>query len=292
MLPNPLITFNIGNTPVSIYMYGVMIAVGIIIALFPVLFGYSKKLGVNQSFTDFVYYNAMVAIALGFGSAALFQATYNYIEDPSAGFSFDGGITFLGGLIGGVAVFLLGYAIFRKRLKGRLIDSLSIIPCSILVGHAFGRVGCFFAGCCYGKPTDSFLGVVFPGHTQAVHPTQLYEAAFLFIMFAVCSFMLFKYSFKHNMSVYLIGYGIFRFSIEFLRDDDRGELVSGITPSQFWSLLMIAAGIGLVFLVNYLSAKRAAELNSLALAEGEMTEETVDEIAEESTEESTEETEE
>ena len=57
------------------------------------------------------------------------------------------------------------------------------------------------------------------------------------------------------MSVYLIAYDIFRFFIEFLRDDDRGSLIGGISPSQFWSLLMVAAGVGVFFLVRYLYKK-------------------------------------
>jgi phosphatidylglycerol:prolipoprotein diacylglycerol transferase len=269
-------------------MYGVMIALGIIIALFPVLYGYSKKLKINEKLTDFIYYNAIVSIGLGFGSAALFQATYEYIENPAAGFNLGAGITFLGGLIGGIVVFMTGYAIFRNKLGIRLIDSLSLIPCAILIGHSFGRVGCFFAGCCYGKPTDSFIGVLFPGHTVPVHPTQLYEASFLLIMFIVCSVLLLKFKFRHNMSVYLVGYGIFRFLLEFVRDDDRGQLVAGISPSQFWSLLMIVAGVALIFLVNYLWEKREAEL---LIGEGaeESTEESAEETAEESTEETAEE---
>ena len=266
MLPNPIIEFNIGTLPIKIHMYGLMIAVGLICA-FWVLFSYSKKKGIDPSFTDFVYYNAIVAIALGFGSAALFQATYDFIENPSAGFNIGGGITFIGGLIGGVVAFLAGYAIFRKKLKGRLVDSLSIIPCCILIGHAFGRVGCFFAGCCHGKPTDAFCGVAFPAYTGnvKVHPTQLYEALFLFLMFAVCTYLLFRFNFRHNMSVYLVSYGLFRFLIEFVRDDERGELVAGITPSQFWSLLMILFGVGLVFLMDYLTEKRAAQLAAVAV---------------------------
>ncbi len=284
MLPNPIIEFNIGTLPIKIHMYGLMIAVGLI-CVFWVLFSYSKKRGIDPSFTDFVYYNAIVAIALGFGSAALFQATYDFIEDPSAGFQIGGGITFIGGLIGGVVAFLVGYAIFRKRLKGRLVDSLSIIPCCILIGHAFGRVGCFFAGCCHGKPTDAFCGVAFPGYTGSVkvHPTQLYEALFLFLMFAICTYLLFKFNFKHNMSVYLVSYGLFRFFIEFVRDDERGELVAGITPSQFWSILMILAGVGLVFLMDHLTEKRAAELAAVAVNDAPSTEETDDAETAEST---------
>ena len=251
-------------------MYGLMIAVGIL-ACFWVLFRFGKKRKIEERFIDFVFYNAIVAIALGFGSAALFQATYNYIENPSAGFNFDSGITFIGGLIGGIASFLVGYAIFRKRYKARLVDIISIAPCCILIAHAFGRVGCFFAGCCYGKPTDSFLGVQFPGLPHKVHATQLYEAIFLFALFTLCYLLYWKKNFKHNLSLYLVAYGIFRFLIEFLRGDDRGQLLGVISPSQFWSILMVVAGVGVYFLLEWLFKKREAEL-ALAAEEAPKTE--------------------
>ena len=258
------------------HMYGLMIAVGIL-ACFGVFFQFGKKRKIEEGFVDFVFYNAIVAIVLGFGSAALFQATYNYIENPSAGFNFDGGITFIGGLIGGIASFLIGYAIFRKKYKARVVDIVSIAPCCILIAHAFGRVGCFFAGCCYGKETDCFLGVHFPGVPGKVHPTQLYEAIFLFALFAVCYLLYWKKNFKHNLSLYLIVYGIFRFLIEFLRGDDRGQLLGGISPSQFWSILMVVAGVGVYFLLKWLFQKREAELAEIEKAE---TAETIEESKE------------
>lgn len=236
------------------YLYGLMIAVGIL-ACFGVIFWYGKKKKIEEKFIDFIFYNAIFAIAFGFLSAALFQATYNYIQNPEDGFDLGGGITFIGGLIGGVVSFLAVYFIFRKRYKTRLYEVLSMIPCAILIAHAFGRVGCFFAGCCYGKPTDSFLGVQFPDLDVPVHPTQLYEAAFLFLLFAVCFYLVMKKDFKHNMSVYLIAYGIFRFCIEFLRDDARGKFIGPISPSQFWSVLMVVAGVGVYFLMKYLYKK-------------------------------------
>ena len=134
---------------------------------------------------------------------------------------------------------------------------LGVAPCCITVTHAFGRIGCFFAGCCYGKETDSFLGVQFPDLPAPVHATQLYEAAFLFVLFAVLSFLLLKKGFKHNMSVYLICYGIFRFCNEFLRGDYRGNFLGIISPSQFWSLCMIALGVGVIYIVRYLLKKEA-----------------------------------
>ena len=272
MLPNPLFQFSIGeNINIKVHMYGVMIAVGIL-AAFVVLYMYGKKLGLATSFVDFIYYNAILSIAIGFVAAAAFQGLYNFIEDPSRGFSMDGGITFIGGLIGGATFFLLVYFILRKKLKGKLFDALSLIPCCILIGHAFGRVGCFFAGCCYGKATGSFLGVKFPELMVKVHPTMLYEAAFLFIMFGICSYLLLKKNFKHNMSLYLISYGVFRFLIEFVRDDHRGKLLGFITPSQFWAILMVLLSVGVFFIVRYLDKKNTAAETAEEKAVEEITE--------------------
>ena len=244
------------------YLYGLMIAVGLL-ACFGVLFLYGKKKKIEGRFLDFLFYDAILAVILGFGSAALFQATYDFIENPKNGFRFDGGITFIGGLIGGIVTFLVVYAIFRKRYKTRLIDVLSIAPCCILIAHAFGRVGCLFAGCCHGPETDAWYGIYM--HTSAfgyakVVPTQLFEALFLFALFGICFFLVWKKDFKYNLSIYLIAYGIFRFVLEFVRADDRGQLLGGISPSQFWSIIMVIAGVGVYFLLNWLHKKRAAEL--------------------------------
>lgn len=254
MLPNPLF--------LNVHMYGIMIAVGILFA-FLVLFRYSKKLGLPGKLTDLVYYDGIVSILLGFGFAALFQATYNYIEHPENGFHLGEGITFLGGMIGGTVVYLIIWMIFRKKVPGNLYDIMPVIPCMITVGHAFGRIGCFFAGCCYGKPTDSIFGVQFPGayfeHLGKVHPTQLYEAAFLFVLFGVLSWLLLKKKFQYTMTVYLASYGVFRFLIEFLRYDDRGQLGKLLSPSQTMSLVFLGLAVLAFFLQrNYLKNKPAA----------------------------------
>jgi phosphatidylglycerol:prolipoprotein diacylglycerol transferase len=235
-----------------------MIAVGVLSAL-GVLHLYGKKENFSQKFSDFLFYNGLFSVAVGLGSAALFQAVYNYIEDPSQGFKFDGSITFIGGLIGGAAFFLIVYFILRNRIDGKLSDALPIIPTCITLAHGFGRIGCFFGGCCYGRETECFLGVRFPGFPRPVHPTQLYEAAFLFALCGVMTYLLIKKKFMHNMSVYLISYGVFRFAIEYLRDDHRGEFVAGVTPSQFWSLCMIVLGIFLIFITKRQSADKAFE---------------------------------
>lgn len=237
----------------NVHMYGIMIAIGVLVC-FVVLFLYSKKIGINEKFVDFIFYDGVAAIVLGFLAATLFQAFYNYREHPELGFRFGSGMTFMGGLIGGAVVFLGLYFLFRKRLPGRLIDILSVLPCCITVAHGFGRIGCFFAGCCYGKETDSFLGVKFPNLPNPVHPTQLYEAAFLFILFGVLSYLLLKKHFRYNLSVYLAAYAIFRFAIEFVRGDDRGAYFFGglLSPSQFWSIIMLVLSVGVYFLTRYL----------------------------------------
>ena len=247
-----------------------MIAIGLL-AAFIVLFYWGKKKKIEEKFVDFIFYNGIASIVVGFGAAALFQATYNYIENPEAGFKLGGGITFMGGLVGGVVCFLAIYFIFRKRFKTKLVDTLSMFPCAILIAHGFGRIGCFFAGCCYGKETDSFLGVQFPGFSAPVHPTQLYEAAFLFLMFGICFYLLMKKDFKHNLSLYLVSYGIFRFLIEYVRADHRGEFVAGISPSQFWGIIMVVAGVALYLILWYLERRKKAKEN---VKEVEMVEET------------------
>lgn len=233
----------------NVHMYGVMLAVGVL-AAFGMLWYCGKKLGYPTKLIDFIYYDGLVSIAVGFGSAALFQSLYNYIEDPSHGFHLGEGITFLGGLIGGAACFIGAYFALRKKLDldFDLWDTLEIVPCMITVAHGFGRIGCFFAGCCYGKPTDSFLGVKFPELPERVHPTQLYEAAFLFALFGVLLYLLMKGKGRHNFPIYLIAYGIFRFLLEFVRDDPRGKLLGVLTPSQVWSLVMVIAGAALIYM--------------------------------------------
>ncbi len=250
------------------YMYGIMIALGII-CCFAMLFWYGKKKKIDANFIDFIFYIAVAAIVIGFGSATLFQALYDYIQNPAGGFDLSSGMTFIGGLIGGVVVFLSLYFIFRKKFTTRLVDIISFLPCCILIAHAFGRVGCFFAGCCYGKPTDSFLGVQFPHLSYKVHPTQLYEAIFLFALCAVCFWLIIRKNFKHNLSVYLTSYGVFRFCLEFLRGDDRGQFLGTmISPSQFWSICMVIAGVGVYFLLEWAYKKRAAELANAVESEG------------------------
>ena len=136
-------------------------------------------------------------------------------------------------------------------------ELLRFAPISITIAHAFGRLGCFSAGCCGGIETEAWYGIQFPGEAHKEIPTQLFEAMFLFLISVVMIILYFKFHFKYNMGVYLIGYGVWRFLIEFIRGDvvERGKFVPGLTPSQFWAILMVIGGIAFFFIYRYFDKK-------------------------------------
>jgi phosphatidylglycerol:prolipoprotein diacylglycerol transferase len=124
-----------------------------------------------------------------------------------------------------------------------------MVAVGIPLAHAFGRIGCFSYGCCYGRPTNSWIGILFPPDSPAgilgtkVIPTQLVEASFLFVLFFILKFLNTHKKFNGQIiSVYLISYGIFRFVIEFFRADPRGN-VFFLSISQFISIILIGLGI-------------------------------------------------
>ena len=248
-------------------LYGLCIIVGAIICIFVVLPLILKKYNISKKSIDFYQTLGLVAIALGFVGAWLFQLFYDLIDYgfklPSdywrgADGKFAGpGITFLGGLITGAATFLIGALLAKPEVKREFWIILRAFGSCVAIAHAFGRMGCFFAGCCYGMHTDGPLAMDMPhGHTdpvtdnyvpcyESVLPTQLIEAIFLFVLFAVC----FLYTDK-SMLIYLFSYGVFRFVLEFFRGDARAGDTSNfaaLSPSQWISIAMFVGGFVLLY---------------------------------------------
>ena len=264
MYPEPL--FKIFSLEIDLYTICFMVG---IIACFIFTYFAMKKSGYSSSARDTILIIGVFAILLGLSFGVLVQSFYDFLANPSAGFKITGKMTFLGGLLGGVIVYLGIYFLYvyviNPRLKEKNIfksdmnkgvwELLRFVPISITLAHGFGRIGCFFAGCCSGVETDMWFGVQFPGETVKEVPTQLFEAIFLFLISAVMIVLYFKFHFKYNMTVYLIGYGIWRFLIEFVRDDDRGAFIPGLTPSQFWSILMVIGGVAFFFIYRYFDKK-------------------------------------
>jgi len=169
-------------------------------------------------------------------------------------------MTFIGGIAGGAVMFFIIYFPMRKRYQSRFLDVSSVIPCAIMLGGAFGRIGCFCAGCCHGIETDSFWGITFVGMTHPVYPTQLFESAFLFALFGLSSFLFLKYKFKYNFPLFMLGYGLFRYFVEFIRGDERGAFIPGMSPSQFWSVILIAVSVPLAVVMYFMFKKRNRRL--------------------------------
>lgn len=264
MMPDPL--FNVFG--IEIDMYAICFLVGLI-ACFVFTYIAMRKSGYSTTARDTILIIGLFAIALGLMVAVFTQSIYDFIANPSDGFKITGKMTFLGGLLGGVISYLGIYFLYVYVINPRLSDKnifksdmnkgvwelLRFAPISITLAHAFGRIGCFCAGCCGGIQTDLWFGVQFPGEHVKHIPTQLFEAIFLFLISIVMIVLYFKFKFKYNMTVYLIGYGIWRFLIEFVRNDDRGQFIPGLTPSQFWSILMVIGGIIFFFLYRHFDKK-------------------------------------
>ena len=164
-----------------------------------------------------------------------------------------GGLMFYGGFILSFAIFF-GWCALRREHPLKLADLLSAV---VPLGHAFGRVGCFFYGCCYGRDSGAWCAVTFPAGSPSwyehgrrmvsVLPTQLFEAAALLALFAALMWLWRRPSRRPGMIVgaYLIGYAAIRFGIEVLRGDPRAA-VGPFSISQAISICMVI--IGAVFL--------------------------------------------
>lgn len=232
--------------------YSVCLILGIIaaLALFEVFF--RKILKEKGSKVFYLEISLIVAIAAGILGAYLWQNLYDFIQDPQH-YSWSWGLTFYGGLVFGLgAFFLLFFVYARKHYPKGLEKILWIAPGSITLAHAIGRIGCFLAGCCYGLPTDAWYGVKFVTTAEKVIPTNLFEAIFLFSLSGLLFLLAVKRHCPYAISFYLILYGVWRFFIEYARGDYRGSFVPGLTPSQFWSIILAVLGIAyLLFRVLY-----------------------------------------
>lgn len=228
--------------PVTIHGYGLMIGLGVMAAL--LLGDYrAKKFGLNG---DHIYGMTFSAVILGFLAARiLFIITEweGFLQNPMQYLSGAGFVVY-GGIIGG-ALTIYG---FCKIKKIDMLSYLDLMIPSVALAQGFGRVGCFLAGCCYGKETDSWLGVVFTNSDFApngvkVLPTQLFMAGGDVLLMAVLLWYAAKRPLRGRTSaMYLILYSIGRFAVEFLRNDDRGT-VGMLSTSQFIAIFTLMVGL-------------------------------------------------
>ena len=260
--------FRIGTFPIT--TYGIFLAVGMLLALFV-----ASRLGARDGLPRERIYDLGLWVLVGglVGSKLLMLLLEPDVQVFTLDFLRSGGV-FYGGLIGGFLAVVILVRIYKLPFW-KVADAFA--P-GVALGQAFGRQGCFSAGCCWGKHTDLPWGVHFSelGHEYTgvpivgpdgsdlyLHPTQLYES---FIMLAVFGILVYLHRKKKFDGQILIAYGIIyslvRFSIEFIRDDPRGDLfgfttLTGLSTSQGISLLVAAGSI--IFMIVRLRKVQSSE---------------------------------
>lgn len=250
----------------QINIYGICAAIGLLAAGFLAVY-LAKKFEING---DSIFYAAFAACIVGFLGAHFIYgitnigdiieltknfSTMTFGEYLSSFFSYFGGMVFYGGFLGAI----LGLIIFSKiykPLRGKAKNLLDILAVIFPLFHGFGRIGCFFAGCCYG--VESHVGFItnsndinpsINGVTR--FPIQLVESLCCFIIFAIM-FFLFKKDKLHDklIYIYMIIYGCVRFIDEFFRGDTYRGFLFGLSTSQWISLILIVVSV-IMLIVEY-----------------------------------------
>lgn len=187
-------------------------------------------------------------IAIWFGSLAGARASFVWEAWPYFAANpgeiplvWRGGLSFYGGLAGGLAAVVAGC--LRMRLP--LARTLDLLVPSLAIGHALGRVGCLFHGCCYGQPATGPLAIAFADGLPR-HPTQAYECVALLVLW-VASLLRARRPHRGGelAGLYLIAYATLRFALEEVRDDMVGPAFAGLFRYQWVSLVIAVTGLGL-----------------------------------------------
>lgn len=237
---------------VRIYTYGVLYAVGVLTAI-TLTVREAKRVGVPANFIlDLCFY---IIIGNLVGARLLYIITdwQRYKTNPLDILKiWEGGLVFFGGLIGAILVALY----FIRKHGYRFFEIADLCMPGVTLGHGIGRLGCFAAGCCYGREMPGFpLALTFPAdpHTLApvaipLFPSQLAEAAVLFLIAGVLLFILRRKRFDGQvLLVYLVLYSIVRGILEIYRGDSiRGFIVGDwLSTSQFIGVCLVVAAIAL-----------------------------------------------
>lgn len=253
--------FGLFREPFALHTYGLLIAIGFLIAM--TLSGrQAEREGEDPDrVVDLAFYILLAGLV---GARIVFILTKlpEYLQNPLEIVMFwRGGLVWYGGFIG-AALYMTYYCRRHSLSYFKYVDLF--IP-YMAMAHAFGRLGCLAAGCCYGRPTDTFLGIVFPPGSMAqqgqqssglvdimdaslpVHPTQLYEAGGELLMFALLLAMRSRKRFHGQLFlIWLTVYPVMRSIIEMFRGDkERGVFI--LSTSQYISLGIGAVALALIW---------------------------------------------
>lgn len=231
---------------VVVYSYGFMIALGALAGVTYMAVQGKKEVGLSFDQANALFLFVFVAAFIGGKFFLFFEDPEFYYKNPQK-LLLGRGFVFYGSFLFAVPVMLW---FFRKEKLHvyAMLDVMAITTCLV---HAFGRLGCFLAGCCYGQPTNSVFGVTFtsdacfakPLHTP-LHPTQLYEAFYILIVMGVLLFLRSRRRFFGQLFfIYLLAYAAGRFVIEYFRGDlSRGYIIEGyLSNSQLFAIIIFLA---------------------------------------------------
>ncbi len=267
--------FHIGS--ITIYGYGLMLALGVVSAI-TMFYLRGRRYGIDP---DMLFNAAFIGIVAGLIGAKLMYWLTDIkaiVENPKILLSLGDGFVVYGGLITGI---LAPWIYVSKMKKQTFLDKLDLAMPSICLGQAFGRVGCFLGGCCYGAaaPEGAWYAVHFPAGCSApegigLYPTQVMSVILNLLLMAFLLFMTNRSRFRGQiLCFYMMLYSVGRFFIEFIRDDPRGT-VWVFSTSQFIGILVFALAVVLyvIFMKKDLTPlRRLSAADLLALKAGEKT---------------------
>ena len=242
--------FSIG--PVTIYGYGLMIAIGIVSAYLVTEYR-AKKAGKDL---DLIFSFTIWSVGGGIlGAKLLFVLTQikEIIANPKIMLNVSDGFVVYGGIIGGI----LTAFVFCKIKKLSFLEHFDLAIPTVALAQGFGRIGCFLAGCCYGRETSCAIGITFHNSSFAPNnisllPTQLISSGLNFLNFFVLLFFSRRNKKQGRIgALYLLFYGSGRFVLEFFRGDIERGNVGVLSTSQFISIFIVLAGV-VMFIVTSL----------------------------------------
>ncbi len=248
---------------VKIPTYGIFLAAAFSQAYF-LTSRLAERLDEDRNHIDNIFLLVLVSAAVGGRMFhVLFENFSFFAEHPMKIFALwekGAGFTFYGSLFASIATVL----VYARRNKLSFLDyGDSVVP-AVALGIALGRIGCFMAGCCWGRPTECFLGYSFTSpdtfagvRNTPLHPVQLYGAFSAFLGFLYLSRLFFHREYPGQLIAHgLVLCAVSRFFLEFFRGDDyRGYVLGGaFSYSQLISILLLPVGLAAAFQLR----KRAA----------------------------------
>lgn len=234
------------------YTYGFFVALGFFTGI-TLAKKEARRLGQDPAPVGDLCFYILIAAIVGSRLFYMIVNPQTFIENPLEIFKiWNGGLVFYGGFIAA----LVTAVVYLKRRRMPIGGTADMLAPGLAAGHVLGRVGCFFAGCCYGKTCDLPWAVTFTHpmslapHAIALHPSQLYEVGNNLVIFGLLWMFRRRKTFDGQVFwIYMLMYGVTRAILEIFRGDPRGFLLGGmLSVSQAIGIAL--AAIALIMLIR------------------------------------------